>query len=73
MSEHPANEEELDWLRVVKPSKGDVRVRVSDPYSQLDTLPAANCLMAVSNTWGLCFVGGDKGECDCDWNEVLKD
>ena len=48
------------WLRVVKPAKSDVHVRVTEPFGDMEHLPSNCSLMAVSNSWNLVFIGTSK-------------
>jgi hypothetical protein len=52
----------MQWLRLEKPARSDVHVRVADSFdhSKLAQLPAECSLLAVSNIWGLCFIGDEK-------------
>jgi hypothetical protein len=49
------------WLRVVKPAKSDVHVRVTEPFSDMEHLPSNCSLMAVSNVWDLAIIGDATG------------
>lgn len=52
----------LQWLRLEKPARSDVHIRVADSFdhSKLAELPAECSLLAVSNMWGLCFIGDEQ-------------
>lgn len=48
------------WLKLVR-TNHDVNVRVQDKVA-LEGLPSECCILAVSNSKGLLFAGGNSGE-----------
>ncbi|KAJ9097532.1 hypothetical protein QFC19_006706 [Naganishia cerealis] len=56
-----AAEEDVDWLRLEKPARTDIHVRLTNSFdhTKLASLPAESSLLAVSNLWGLCFIGDE--------------